>query len=49
VGRSDTWPDAADSARLSRRISSASSSTGPMTWNEAGRTEPARRGTLRRC
>ncbi|KAH7192784.1 uncharacterized protein B0J16DRAFT_394752 [Fusarium flagelliforme] len=43
MGRSDTWPDAADSARLSRRISSASSPTRPMTWNEAARTEPARR------
>lgn len=49
MGRSDTWPNAADSVRLNRRISSASSSTRPMTWNEAARTEPARRGTLRRC
>ncbi|KAJ4123065.1 hypothetical protein NW768_010058 [Fusarium equiseti] len=49
MGRSDTWPDAADSVKLNRRISSASSSARPMTWNEAARTEPARRGTLRRC
>ena len=49
MGRSDTWPDAADSMRLNRRVSSASSSARPMTLNEAARAEPARRGTLRRC
>lgn len=49
MGRSDTWPDATDSLASNRRVSSASSSARPMTWNEAARTEPARRGTLRRC
>lgn len=49
MGRSDTWPDATDSMTLNRRVSSSSSSARPMTWNEAARTEPARRGTLRRC
>ncbi|CAG1959230.1 unnamed protein product [Fusarium graminearum] len=47
--RSDTWPDGLDSARLNRRVSSATTPARPTIWNEAARLEPARRGTLRRC